>query len=156
MIVGIDGEQGNAVGAAMQDPAGMEETSRGHGEEWTGENRLGFRGGRDVNYPEGRFQVRTFEGSKRVWKNAGLDATDALAMRDRVARRREIIVQAGVAGVEVKEEKGRVAIRPAVTRYLQHCRQVEAEVASVVYGGALADFMRSLPDEGHRARGERR
>jgi integrase len=103
-------------------------------------------GGREVQYPEGRFQVRTFEGSKRVWKNAGLDATDALAMRDRVARRLEIIVQAGAAGVEVKEEKGRVAIRPAVTRYLQHCRQVEAEVAAGVYGRTLADFMRSLPD----------
>src|ERR1700682_6419403 len=78
-------------------------------------------GGKEAHYPEGRFQIRTFEGGKRVWKNAGTDAAEALRQRDKLARKREAIVQAAVAGVEVKEEKGRIAIRPAVTRYIQRC-----------------------------------
>ena len=67
-------------------------------------------------------------------------------MRDRLARRKQIVAQAESAGVEVVEDKGRIAIRGAVTKYIKRCRDVDAEVAAASYARALNDFMRLLPD----------
>jgi integrase len=102
--------------------------------------------GKEMHYPEGRFQIRTFEGGKRVWQNAGEDAVDALAMRDRLARRNDIVAQAQVAGVEIKEEQGRMPLRASVTKYLKRCLEVDAEEAEKSYRVALDDFIRSVPD----------
>ena len=35
--------------------------------------------GVDEHFPVGRYQVRAYEGGKRVWQDVGVNATDALA-----------------------------------------------------------------------------
>lgn len=97
-------------------------------------------------YPEGRFQVLHYVGSKPVYVNAGLDPGDALAMRDRLARRKEIETQAGVAGIKVVPEKGRVVLREAVPKFIQRCKDTDAEEAAKSYTVALDNFMLALPD----------
>jgi integrase len=105
--------------------------------------------GKEEHYPEGRFQIRVYKDGKRTWENAGNDATDALNERARLSLRREAEAKAAAAGTTVVEEKGRIAIRPATTRYLQRCEDLEAEQAAISYGVALNDFMRLLPDIKH-------
>jgi integrase len=102
--------------------------------------------GREVRYPDGRFQIRYFIGDKTVYENAGEDPVEALALRDRLSRRKEVIAQAKVAGVEVKKETGRIIIGPAVAKYIQHLLDVDASEASKVYLVALDDLVRTLPN----------
>src|SRR5437879_2871825 len=87
-------------------------------------------GGKEEHYPEGRFQIRVKKEGKRTWENAGDDAGEALNERARLSLRREAQDKAEAAGTQLVEEPGRIAIRPAVTRYLQRCNDLEAEQAA--------------------------
>jgi integrase len=101
--------------------------------------------GVEKTYPEGRFQVRYFEGERTVYENAGQDASFALAMRDRLAQRKEIIADAKGAGIAVQEDTSRMAIGPAIDKYLQRCRDMEANEAVQTYGVALDDLVVAVP-----------
>src|ERR1039458_4041063 len=102
--------------------------------------------GIQVAYPVGKFQIRYFVGPKTVYKNAGVDASAALAARDKMALQREAIVQAEIAEVKVEKPKQRLAMRPAGGGYIQtrvDSGYPEAARKSTV---ALDDLMLLFPE----------
>lgn len=105
--------------------------------------------GVEQHYPEGRFQVRRTVDGRRTWENAGNDPQEALAIRLRLSLKDDVRDRADDADVKLEAEQERIAIRPAGVRYLQRCRDMEAEEAAVSYGAALSDFQRLLPDIRH-------
>src|ERR1700760_3913657 len=74
--------------------------------------------GREREYLDGRFQLRTFEGTQTVYINAGENSADALAARKKLANKLAAKHSAQEAGIKVVEEAGRVSLRPAADRYV--------------------------------------
>ncbi len=102
--------------------------------------------GVEKSYPDGRFQVRCFQGSKTVYENAGTDPTEALGVRDRLGRRKNVVAQAEEAGLEIRTEETRQCISPTVIRYLKRLEEMEAYVAAKTYAVALHSFQRLVPE----------
>jgi integrase len=99
--------------------------------------------GREVKYPEGRFQLRMYNGKATVYKNAGATSAEALAARDRLSNQKYAISTAEAAGVRVIEEDARLSIRIAVERFIKKTLDSGSAVAAQVYRTALNDFIRA-------------
>src|SRR4051794_4247797 len=70
-----------------------------------------------THYPEGRYELRLYEGTKPIWKRAGVNAGDALAARDREVHLLTTKDAASKAGVKVIEETGRLYLRRAAREF---------------------------------------
>ena len=97
-------------------------------------------GGVERNIPGGRFQIRSFEGRKTIYVNAGTDAVEALAKRDLMAKRARLVEQAKDAGIALDTSQDRKVFSSEVIRFIKRCTDTEAKEAAVVYGTALANF----------------
>ncbi len=76
-------------------------------------------GGKEQSYPEGRYELRMFEGSRLVYKPAGTNPADALAARDREAHLLVARDSAEAAGAKIVEETSRTYLRRAAGMYIQ-------------------------------------
>lgn len=108
--------------------------------------------GQERKYPEGRFQLRTFENRRKVYVNTDETATptEALAERNRLALRLEARTAAHNAGAQIVEEPGRVSLRAVEKRYIQRARDSGAAEAAIVYGKALEHFLEAMDGAGVR------
>jgi integrase len=97
--------------------------------------------GKEHHFAEGRFQLRSFEGDRTIYENAGENAADAMAARDRAALQKKARITAEEAGTTIIEEVGRVAIRPAIDKYVKRALDAQALEAVIVYRAALDQFL---------------
>jgi integrase len=79
--------------------------------------------GKLVQYPEGRYQLRMYEDRKKVYRNAGDNAADALAALQREGHVVVAKKAAEAAGVKLVEEAGRVLLRKAALRFEDDARK---------------------------------
>jgi len=97
------------------------------------------------HYPEGRFQVRTFEGKRTVFTNAGVDPGEAVTKCAKMAFKKDTIARVADAGLELKEEAGRVLLSKAVAEFLARKDAAGSFEAVKSYRTALEDFVRLVP-----------
>jgi integrase len=83
-----------------------------------------------VSYPDGRYELRCYEGSKPVYKRAGDNAADALAARDREIHLLAAKDSANAAGAKIVEEEQRTYLRRAAGLYIQDAENRKAMEAA--------------------------
>ncbi len=101
--------------------------------------------GLEREYPEGRFQLRSFEGTKTVYVNAGTYAAEALIQRDRLARKLGVVAQAEAEGILIVEESTRKRVSKAVQDYLLDAEGRGAMVAASSGRAILNEFTEVVP-----------
>jgi len=110
-----------------------------------GNNRIkhGFvlQDGKQVHYPEGRYEIRTYKDRKKVYKRAGDNAADAMAARDREAHLEDAKVSAEAAGVKVIEEAGRMNLRRAALKFEEDALDRGAMEAAEVNRLVMDEFI---------------
>ena len=75
--------------------------------------------GKQVEYPEGVYQLRSYEGSRMVYKSVGANAQDAVAAQQREISLLAAREHATAARAKIVEEPGRKYLRRALEDYLQ-------------------------------------
>jgi integrase len=94
-----------------------------------------------AHYPEGRFEIRTYEGRKAVYKRAGDNAADAMAARDRQEHLEAARGSAGAAGVKLVEDATRLFLRKAAQNYEEDAKQRGAMDAAEVIRHVMDEFI---------------
>lgn len=99
--------------------------------------------GEPAHFPEGRYLVRYYDGSKVRYEPAGKDAQEAETAREQKARVLEAHRKAAGTGAKVVEEPGRVNLQTALQRFLKDKEQSGALVARGAYKLACEAFLDS-------------
>jgi integrase len=100
---------------------------------------------KETNYPQGRFQLRYYEGEKTIWKDAGLDASKALDERRVQENRLKAHVHAKAAGVQIVEDPQRKTLAKAYQAFLQSADDRGSKEARIVYKTAVDEFLQVIP-----------
>jgi hypothetical protein len=75
--------------------------------------------GQEQRFSEGVYQLRSYEGSRMVYKTVGANAQDAVAAQRREMKLLVAREHATAAGAKIVEEPGRVYLRRAIRLYVQ-------------------------------------
>jgi integrase len=94
-----------------------------------------------MHFPEGHYELRYYKGGKTVQKNVGTDAQAAEQARDREANLLEVRHAAGVIGVKVLEEPGRVNLAKEAGRFIQAAEDRGSTVAASEYQTTMTEFL---------------
>jgi integrase len=94
-----------------------------------------------THYPEGRYELRFYEGTKPIWKRAGTNAADALAARDREVHLLTTKDAASKAGVKIIEETGRLYLRRAAIKFEEDAKDRNALEAAEVNRLVCEEFI---------------
>lgn len=97
--------------------------------------------GREKNFPEGRYQLRYYEGSRMVYEDAGESAGEAMVSRQRKANLLIAKESADLAGVKIEGEVERIHLQRARSRFLRITEDRGSTVAAAVYATASAEFL---------------
>jgi integrase len=97
--------------------------------------------GRHHEYPEGHYEVRYYVGSKVAYLNVGNDAGMALNACRKHSRLLVARDTATAAGAVIVEEKGRVNLAKALTRFVQAAEERGSMVAAQDYRLAGEEFL---------------
>ncbi|HEV2709395.1 MAG TPA: tyrosine-type recombinase/integrase [Edaphobacter sp.] len=97
--------------------------------------------GRHVEYPNGTYQARYYEGSDLRYLPVGDDAQQALAACIKHSKLLIARDSAKVAGAVIVEEKGRVNLAKALVRFIQAAKDRGAMVAAAKYKLASDEFL---------------
>ena len=97
--------------------------------------------GKPAHFPEGRYELRFYEGSKVKYLNAGTDAAQALAARDKHAKLLIARDTAQEAGAVIVEEKGRTPLAQALKRFITAAENRNSLVAAPTYKLACDEFL---------------
>ncbi len=92
-------------------------------------------------YPEGRYQLRTYEGAKMVYRDAGEHGGDALALRDVEARTKQVVAEARSVGLKVEVSSQRVELGAALDLFVTATENRGSLVAAKVYRCAAKHFL---------------
>jgi integrase len=93
-------------------------------------------------YPNGHYELRTYDGSKAIHRNVGNDPAEALAARNKAQLTLQARHTAHAADTKIIEKPGRVLLQTAVENFIQRTRDRQSFVAAEAYRVALADFLR--------------
>jgi len=101
------------------------------------------------HYPEGRFQLRFYEGSKALYKDIGPDANrvlgekhvleNLLSARDSVANTK--------GAIQIIEDPERRTLAKAYAAFLQATEDRGSKEAKIVYKTAVDEFLNGIPDK---------
>ena len=97
--------------------------------------------GVEAHYPDGRYELRMYEGSKLVYKRAGANASDAKAAQERETHLRAAKGSAKAAGAKIVEEPGRVYLRRAANDFVKDAEQRQAMEAAEVARNVTDEFI---------------
>ena len=97
--------------------------------------------GNEREFPEGKYQLRTYEGSRMVYRDAGENAASALTARMKTEHLLEARAAAKQAGVKIEEIPGRLSLAKELNRFVQAAEDRGSEVASGVYRTAGEEFL---------------
>jgi hypothetical protein len=89
--------------------------------------------GRHIHYPEGRYEVRFYDGSDVKYQNVGTDAQEALAACSKHGKVLIARDTASAAGATIVEEKGRVNLAQALIEFVQAAVDRDSLVAAKKY-----------------------
>ena len=100
--------------------------------------------GLEREYRDGKYQLRTYEGSRMVYRNAGENASAALTARTKAEHLLEAKVAAKAAGVKIEEVPGRLSMARELNRFVQAAEDRGSMVAAAVYRTAVEEFLRII------------
>jgi integrase len=100
--------------------------------------------GEQVQFETYRYELRSYEGSKVVYKAIGTDAQKALQMSEREQRRRVVRAEAEAVGEKIVEEEARKLLTSAAKQYVKRAEENQAREAAIVYGKALEHFLEDI------------
>jgi integrase len=112
-----------------------------------GKVRTGFVvvGGEERQYPEGRFQLRTYEGSRMVYQDAGENAVAALTAQTKEKHLLEAKASAKEAGVKIEEKApGRLNLTHELTKFVENAVDRGSPKAAEAYRHAGDDFLKII------------
>jgi integrase len=92
-------------------------------------------------YREGHYELRSYRGSKPVYRNVGDNAVDALAERDREAQLLVARDAATAGGAVLVEEAGRIPLSRQATKFVQSAEDRGSTVAARAYRLAIDEFL---------------
>ena len=98
--------------------------------------------GNEREYREGRYQLRTYEGSRMVYRDAGENAAAALTARVKTEHLLKAKVAAKAAGVKIEEVPGRLSLTRELNRFVQAAEDRGSNVAAGAYRTAVEEFLR--------------
>jgi integrase len=97
--------------------------------------------GEPREYPEGHYELRSYRGSKPIYRNVGNNAADALLEK---GREEQLLVarDAAVAGGAVLvEEAGRIPLSRHATKFVQSAEDRGSTVAARAYRLGIDEFL---------------
>jgi integrase len=97
--------------------------------------------GEPVLYPEGHYEIRSYQGPKTVYKNVGDNAIDALAAQQKESHLLLAKDSAQSAGVQLVVETDRVPLSRQATKFVQAAKDRDANVVAASYRLAIAEFL---------------
>ena len=92
-------------------------------------------------YPEGHYEIRSYQGSKPVYRNVKNNAPDALLARDKEAQMLIARDSAKAGGAVLIEETGRSSLRVQAKKFVKAAEDRGSLVASKAYQLAISDFL---------------
>lgn len=98
--------------------------------------------GKEREYRDGKYQLRTYEGSRMVYRDAGENAAAALTALTKTECLLEAKVAAKAAGVKIEEVPGRLSLARELNRFVQAAEDRGSNVAACVYRTAVEEFLR--------------
>lgn len=99
--------------------------------------------GTPTEYPEGHYELRSYSGSKAVYRNVGNNAADAVLEQGREAQLLIARDAAVAGGAVLVEEVGRVPLSRQANKFVQAAKDRGAIVASDSYRLAIDEFLSS-------------
>lgn len=93
------------------------------------------------HYPEGHFETRSYENRRKVHKNVGDNAADAMAARDRAESLHGARTLATVAGATLVEEPTRVNLRRSALKFEEYAKERGAMESAEVNRNVTAEFL---------------
>jgi integrase len=98
--------------------------------------------GRQREYPEGRYQLRIYEGSRMVYRDAGDSAAEAATAQIRAEHVLAAKAEAAAGGIRIEEEApGRVNLSRALRRFIQAAEDRGSHESALVYEFACNEFL---------------
>ncbi len=101
--------------------------------------------GVEREYKQGRYQVRRYQGSKLIYKNAGIRPSEATALREITAAKLGLKKDGADVGVDVdvdlEEDSSRKTVAVELKRFIEAAKDRGSEVAADVYRLAGDEFV---------------
>jgi integrase len=97
--------------------------------------------GKERKYPEGRYQLRTYVGSKMIYRDAGENAAAALTAQTKTEHLLQAKASAKEAGVKIEEVPGRLSLARELNRFVQAAEDRGSNSAAGVYRTAADEFL---------------
>jgi len=98
--------------------------------------------GKERKYPNGRYQLRTYVGSRMIYRDAGENAAAALTAQTKTEHLLQAKVAAKEAGVKIEEVPGRLSLTRELNRFVQAAEDRGSNSAAAVYRTAADEFLR--------------
>ena len=99
---------------------------------------------KERKYPDGRYQLRTYVGSRMVYRDAGENAAAALTALTKTEHLLEAKIAAKQAGVKIEEVPGRLSLARELNRFVQAAEDRGSNSAAAVYRTAADEFLRII------------
>lgn len=100
--------------------------------------------GKERKYPEGRYQLRTYVGSKMINRDAGENAAAALTAQTKTEHLLQAKAAAKEAGVKIEEVPGRLSLALELNRFVQAAEDRGSNSAAAVYRTAVDEFLKII------------
>ena len=97
--------------------------------------------GAPTEYPDGHYELRSYKGSKPVYRNVGNNAQDAMSERDREAQLLVARDAAVAGGAVLVEEAGRIPLARQAAKFVQAAEDRGSIVAAKAYRVAIDEFL---------------
>ena len=98
--------------------------------------------GEEVRIPGGHFELRSFEGSKTVWKRVNGGPAEATAALKTAQAKASARVEAERAGVAVVADDTRIDLAKAKDKFTNAALSRGSSESAEVYGRSIDDFLR--------------
>jgi integrase len=97
--------------------------------------------GKPREYTEGHYELRSYQGSKAVYRNVGNDAGEALAAQKRDSHLLVARDAAVASGTVLVEETGRILLSKQADKFVQAAHDRDANVVARAYRLAINEFL---------------
>jgi integrase len=97
--------------------------------------------GKPCEYAEGHYELRSYQGSKPVYRNVGTNAQDALQEREREVQLLIARDAAVAGGAVLVEETGRILLSRQADKFVQAAFDRDASVVAKAYRLAINEFL---------------
>jgi integrase len=98
-----------------------------------------------MEFKQGYYQLRYYQGPKLVYESVGNDAPKALAALEKKRLTFAAKESASAAGVRIVEDKGRVSLSVAAKRFVERTKAKGSLVAADAQKQAISEFIQSVP-----------